>query len=184
MSKPKLELQVNIPTTVTLLQTEPATGENNYGQWWLYNVECEGTEYSYFATEAVVKELQSNNVCEGDTVIITKKLIKKGKHNVPDFEVCVLENHEDLQSNINSNGSSGKINGSVNNKTSFVKNAYPNSNGENKKTLVKPDQSAVSNDYPVMLRCMTEAMLIRDELGGDVDVNKLGVTLFLRKVKP
>ncbi|MBK6771289.1 MAG: hypothetical protein IPG78_03940 [Ignavibacteria bacterium] len=46
------------------------------------------------------------------------------------------------------------------------------------------DATALSKDYPVMLSCMTEAMMIRDELGHDVDVNKLGITLFLRKVKP
>jgi len=58
MAKQKLELQVNIPTTIKLLQTDPATGENNYGKWYLYNIECEGSEYSYFAPEKVVKLLK------------------------------------------------------------------------------------------------------------------------------
>jgi hypothetical protein len=46
------------------------------------------------------------------------------------------------------------------------------------------DMTGVSNkDYQLLLQCMTEAMMIRDELGSDIDINKLGVTLFLRKIK-
>ena len=189
MGKEKLELQVNIPTTVKLLQKNPATGENSYGKWWLYNVECEGTEYSYFAPEKVVNILNENNVVQDDEVVITKKLIKSGKKSITDYEVHILEtthaeipatngrsnghnnNVIDLQHNghLTESAANGKVNGHING----------NGNGQ-----VVNDATALSKDYPVMLSCMTEAMMIRDELGHDVDVNKLGITLFLRKVKP
>lgn len=164
MSKPKLELQVNIPTTVRLLQSQPATGENAYGQWWLYSVESEGVEYSYFAPEQVVNKLQQLNIQEDDEVVITKKLMKKGKNNTVTYEISdPVKTSEETESNenVNTNG-----NGFLNGK---------NGNGHTENVL--------SKDYNVMLEAMNEAMMIRDELGGDVDVNKLGVTLFIKKAK-
>jgi len=189
MGKEKLDLQINIPTTVKLLQTDPATGENSYGKWWLYNVECEGTEYSYFAPEKVVNILNENNVVQDDEVVITKKLIKSGKKNITDYEVHVIETtHAEIPAtNCRSNGHSNKVidlqhNGHLTESAANGKvNGQTNGNGKGQVVNAAP---ALSKDYPVMLSCMTEAMLIRDELGHDVDVNKLGITLFLRKVKP
>lgn len=163
MGKPKLDLQINIPAVVKLLQTDPATGENSYGQWWLYSVECEGTEYSYFAPAQVVKALQQNNVRENDEVVITKKLVKNGKKNVVEYEVSVLESKATTQA----------VNGSINGNENVT--VRKNKNGHSGEVQ--------SKDYSIMLEAMNEAMMIRDELGGDVDVNKLGVTLFIRKAK-
>lgn len=188
MGKQKLELQVNIPTTIKLLQSEPATGENNYGRWYLYNVECEGSEYSYFAPEKVVKLLKENAVTVDDEVVITKKLIKSGKKNTTDYEVCVLENEAvavpNHQTNGYSNGNSNGYhngNGNSNGYTNGITNGTPT---EITKINNNGNSPVLSKDYQVMLQCMTEAMMLRDELGHDVDVNKLGITLFLRKVKP
>jgi len=181
MSKPKLELQVNIPTTIKLLQSEPATGENSYGKWYLYSVECEGTEYSYFAPEKVVKILKENVVTVDDEVVITKKLVKNGKNNVTDFEVSVLESKTVSEPNQQTNGSAnGYTNGHSNGNGYAV--AVTNGNGNLGRTNV--NSPAKDKDYTIMLECMTNAMMLRDELGHDVDVNKLGITLFLRKVKP
>jgi len=183
MGKPKLELQVNIPTTIKLLQSEPATGENSYGRWYLYSVECDGTEYSYFAPEKVVQLLKGNNVVQDDEVVITKKLIKSGNKNITDYEVCVLEtesvtetkHHTSGSANGNTNGySNGNVNGS----------AVAVTNGSNNLGRTNVNSPAKDKDYTIMLECMTNAMMLRDELGHDVDVNKLGITLFLRKVKP
>lgn len=183
MSKPKLELQVNIPTTIKLLQSEPATGENSYGKWYLYSVECEGSEYSYFAPEKVVKLLKENEVTVDDEVVITKKLIKNGKKNTTDYEVCVLENEAVAVPN-------HQVNGSANGFTNGYSNSNVNgsavavTNGSNNLGRTNVNSPAKDKDYTIMLECMTNAMMLRDELGHDVDVNKLGITLFLRKVKP
>lgn len=181
MGKQKLELQINIPTTIRLLQTDPATGENNYGKWYLYNVECEGTEYSYFAPEKVVKTLQENNVSKDDEVVITKKIIKNGKKNITDYEVCVLENESAKETNHQTNGS---INGFTNGYSKGNSSAAVVTNGNENVGRTNVKSPALDKDYTLMLECMTRAMLLRDELGHDVDVNKLGITLFLRKVKP
>ena len=183
MSKPKLELQVNIPTTIKLLQSEPATGENSYGKWYLYSVECEGTEYSYFAPEKVVQQLKENNVVQDDEVVITKKLIKSGKKNITDYGVCLLENESATVSD-------HQINGSVNGNTNGFSNGNINgsavavTNGSYNAGRTNVNSPAKDKDYTIMLECMTNAMMLRDELGHDIDVNKLGITLFLRKVKP
>ena len=186
MAKQKLELQVNIPTTIKLLQKEPFTGENNYGTWYLYNVECAGSEYSYFAPEKVVELLKANNVSQDEEVVITKKLVKNGKKNLVDYELHVLESAEPVETNpypvVKTNGS---VNGS-NTGIAVTQNGqltHNNGNG-NVQTITEQPVTEFSKDYSVMLQCMTEAMMIRDELGHDVDVNKLGITLFLRKVKP
>jgi len=180
MAKPKLELQINIPSTIKLLQSEPATGENSYGQWWLYNVECEGLEYSYFAPEKVVQILKANNVGKDEEVVITKKLVKNGKKNVTDYEVHVLENNNTpVHTNNNTNG---RTNGSING-NGHLQNGHQINNNGNLQSA-ENTKSTYSKDYSMMLQCMTEAMMLRDELGHDVDVNKLGITLFLRKVKP
>lgn len=181
MGKEKLELQVNIPTTIKLLQKDPATGENNYGTWWLYNVECNGTEYSYFAPEKVVNILKENNVGLDDEVVITKKLIKNGKKNLVDYEVCVLETTVPAETTHNTNGYTN----STTNGIAVKQNGqliHTNGNG-NVKPLTEPT-TGFSKDYPIMLQSMNEAFCIKDELGGDIDVTKLGITLFLRKVKP
>lgn len=189
MAKEKLELQVNIPTTIKLLQSDPATGENNYGKWFLYNVECSGSEYSYFAPEKVVNLLRQQNVCQDEEVVITKKLIKNGKKNITDYEVHVLETTpaeipitNGRTNGYNKNGIDIPQNGQMTESSANgngVAHTIDNGNG-----LEVDAAPVLSKDYPVMLNCMTEAMMIRDELGHDVDVNKLGITLFLRKVKP
>ncbi|MFZ1320771.1 MAG: hypothetical protein WAT71_04370 [Ignavibacteria bacterium] len=181
MAKEKLELQVNIPTKIKLLQAEPATGVNSYGDWFLYNVECGDQEYSYFAPEKVVKLLQENNVGKDDEVVITKKLIKSGKKNITDYEVCVLENKAVAENHHQSNGST---NGYANGNNNFNESAVSVTNNNGNFGRTNGGSPALDKDYVLMLDCMTNAMMLRDELGHDVDVNKLGITLFLRKVKP
>jgi hypothetical protein len=162
MQKPKLDLQVNMPQTIKLLQTEPATGENSYGQWFLYNVQSNGGEYSFFAPEKVVQKFRENNVKENDEIIITKRLFKNGKSNIVDYDVAVLE--QKPVTVVNGHAGNG-----------YAKPvAMHSGNGH---------AEIPNKDYQLLLQCMSEAMMIRDELGGDVDINKLGVTLFLKKVK-
>ncbi len=100
--------------------------------------------------------------CRNDEVLITKRLFRNGKTNIVDYDIAVLEQ-----------------------KPVTVVNGYAG-NGHAKAAangLVNGHDSGASKDNQLLLQCMTEAMLIRDELGNDVDINKLGVILFLRKIK-
>ncbi len=151
MSKPKFELDINIPRTFRLLQTDPATGQSSYGSWWLYNVISEGVEYSFFAPEKVVNHFKQSHVGQQDEITITKKITKSGKANIVDFEVNIQKPEQKQQA--------------------------PHSDNPYN------DNETMSTDYPVMLQAMTDAVKLREELGVDIDINKLGVTLFLRRVR-
>jgi len=151
MSKPKFELDINIPRTFKLLQSDPATGQSSYGTWWLYNVISEGTEYSFFAPEKVVNYFKQNHVGQQDEITITKKITKSGKANIVDYEISILKP-------------------AIKQQGSHSDNPYT-------------DNETMSIDYPVMLQAMTEAVKLREELGVDIDINKLGVTLFLRRIR-
>ena len=148
-TKQKLELQVNIPTKVKLLQDNPAIGENQYGKWFLYNVLSNNKEQSFFAPEQVVKFISQYNLKRHSEIEITKKLVKNGNKNTADFLIELVSNGnpQDTSSNpINSEGHG-------------------------------------SNGYETMLDAVKEAMKIREELGVDVDINKIGITLFIQKCK-
>ncbi len=151
MSKPKFELDINIPRTFKLLQTDPATGQSSYGAWWLYNVISEGIEYSFFAPEKVVNNFKQNHVGQQDEITITKKITKSGKANIVDYEISIQKPEQKQQ-------------------VPHSENPYN-------------DNETMSTDYPVMLKAMSDAVKLRQELGVDIDINKLGVTLFLRRVR-
>lgn len=90
MNKPKLDLQVNIPATITLLMDKPVTGSNAYGNWYLFGVEHEGQEYSFFATEEVAKFAFENNLRKGDSLKVTKTLVKVGKKNQTSYQLEII----------------------------------------------------------------------------------------------
>jgi len=151
MSKPKFELDINIPRTFKLLQTDPATGQSSYGAWWLYNVISDGIEYSFFAPEKVVNNFKQNHVGQQDEITITKKITKSGKANIVDYEISIQKPDAKQQ-------------------VLHAENPYN-------------DNETMSTDYPVMLQAMSDAVKLREELGVEIDINKLGVTLFLRRVR-
>jgi len=90
MNKPKLDLQVNIPATIKLLMDKPVTGRNAYGNWYLFGVEHEGQEYSFFATEDVAKFAEENNLRKGDSVKVTKTFVKVGKKNQTSYQLEII----------------------------------------------------------------------------------------------
>jgi len=108
--KPKLELLVNIPTKIKLLQDTPATGTSQYGKWYLYNVEFEGNENSFFSPEQVQKFIEDNQLKKGDEFEVTKTLTKNGKTNIVDFKIHLISKHEPFnQTQPNGNGKTDDI---------------------------------------------------------------------------
>jgi hypothetical protein len=88
--KPKLEFQINIPTQLKLMQDKPATGESQYGKWFLYSVFADNQEQSLFAPEQVQKFIEANELKKGDEISVTKILAKNGKKNTIDFNIELL----------------------------------------------------------------------------------------------
>lgn len=155
MNKPKLDLQVNIPATIKLLMDKPVTGSNSYGNWYLFGVEFEGQEYSFFATEDVAKFAEVNNLRKGDTVKVTKTLIKNGRRNQTAYELEIInKNHPSA----NGNGQTAVINGNG------------HSNG-------------ISEEYKIMRDCLAQGIKLQQDLGSVIDVNRIAITLFITRTK-
>jgi hypothetical protein len=109
--KPKLELLVNQPTRIKLLQDKPATGESNFGPWWLFNVEADGQEQSFFAPKEVVDFIKQNSLGKNAVISITKTLVKNGKKTTPEYKIEVVasqaaQNVEGPTAPTNGNGKS------------------------------------------------------------------------------
>ncbi|HEY5534914.1 MAG TPA: hypothetical protein VIL99_08285 [Ignavibacteria bacterium] len=148
--KPKLELEINKSQVLKLLQNEPAQGTSSYGPWWLYNVESDGKEMSFFAPEPVVKYIEDNHLKKGDEISIIKTLVKDGKKNVPEYKIEIVSEQ----------------------KEAVDEKITPPTNGNGK-----------TDDIKIMRECLIAAIDLQKELGSVVDVNKVGLSLYISKTK-
>lgn len=81
----KLELQVNHPTEIELLYDEPVTGRSQYGPYYMYAVNSQGIEYTYFAPEEVHAELRQ--LRKGNRATITKLATQRGNKLISTYDV-------------------------------------------------------------------------------------------------
>lgn len=88
---------MNQPTHLQLLYDTPITGESQYGKYYLYAVlNGDGTtEYSYFATPEVHKELK--DLKKGTEVEITKLAAQRGNKLFTTIDVKVLKESKPVQ---------------------------------------------------------------------------------------
>ena len=86
----KLELELNKPCKLELLQDQCLIGTSRFGEYYLYNVRNgTGEELSYFADKEVHEKLKE--LRKGDKVEICKRAEQKGSKIVTTFEVKVLQ---------------------------------------------------------------------------------------------
>ncbi|MBK9097503.1 MAG: hypothetical protein IPM14_05115 [bacterium] len=89
--KPKLELELNKPVKIEILQDQPLIGTSRFGEYYLYNVRNgNGEEYSYFPDKEVHEKLK--DLRKGDKVEICKRAEQKGTKILTTFDVKVLQN--------------------------------------------------------------------------------------------
>ncbi len=157
MNKPKLDLQVNIPATIKLLMDKPVTGSNAYGNWYLFGVEHEGQEYSFFATEEVAQFAETNKLRKGDSIKVIKNLVKVGKKNQTSYQLEIINKAHPAT---NGNG-----------QTATNGMGHANSNGQ---TL---------DDYKIMHDCLAQGIKLQQDLGSVIDVNRIAITLFITRTK-
>ncbi len=157
MNKPKLDLQVNIPATITLLMDKPVTGSNAYGNWYLFGVEHEGQEYSFFATEDVARFAEENKLRKGDSIKVTKTFVKVGKKNQTSYQLEIISK---VHPSSNGNG-----------KTELNGNGHATGN------------SHTLDDYKVMHDCLAQGIKLQQDLGSVIDVNRIAITLFITRTK-
>jgi len=89
--KPKLELQVNVPTKIRLTQDKCVDGKSQFGIYHLYNIiNGDGsTEYSLFAADQLHDELRKFR--QGDELLVTKLASQRGNKLVVTYEVIKVE---------------------------------------------------------------------------------------------
>lgn len=88
--KPKLELELNKPVRIELMNENCLTGTSRYGEYYLYSVRNgNGQEYSFFPDKEVHEKLK--DLCKGDKVEICKRAEQKGTKILTTFDVKVLQ---------------------------------------------------------------------------------------------
>ena len=105
VQRPKLELEVNKPTTMKILFDDPITGQSRYGSYALYAVEIDGHEYSFFLNEQVHEEMKE--LQKGDVVTITKLAAQRGNKLVTTYDVSLPKNKNGSKSNGNTSRETG-----------------------------------------------------------------------------
>src|SRR5260221_12504764 len=76
---PKLELKLNETVRVKLLRDKAYEGQSSYGTYYLYSVEHEGTEKSFFAPEDVHAQIVAHSLKAGSEFILRKEAAQNGK---------------------------------------------------------------------------------------------------------
>ena len=142
-TKPKLELPVNTPVKIKLLQDKAILGQSSFGPWCLFNVESNGTEFSFFVPEPIQQIIDSNNLGRNDELQITKTITNNGKGF--DFKVELLTKAP----------------------------VTPKSDNGSPKT----------DDYQIMRLAMSQAIELQKELGSVIDVNRVGISLYISRSK-
>ena len=91
MERKKLELELNKPVKIELMQDQCLIGTSRYGEYYLYNVRNGGNEeLSYFADKDVHEQIK--NLKRGDKAEICKRAEQKGTKIITSFDVKVLKN--------------------------------------------------------------------------------------------
>ena len=90
--KPKLELELNRPVKVEILQDQPLIGTSRFGEYYLYSVRNgNGEEYSFFPDKEVHEKLK--DLKRGDRVEICKKAEQKNSKIITSYDVKILNNN-------------------------------------------------------------------------------------------
>ncbi len=89
--RPKVEIALNQEARLKLLRDKAFTGQNSYGNYYLYSVSEDGVEKSFFATEDIHRRILEEGLRTGDTFLIRKKAIQSGKKILTKIEFEVVD---------------------------------------------------------------------------------------------
>ncbi len=149
----KLELPINQTVEIELIYDEPVTGKSQYGQYYMYAVEYDGSEYTYFAPEDVHLKLSSMH--KGDRATITKLASQQGNKLVTVYDVKPIN--------------SGN-------------NPLPD-NDNSDTPIFSPEQDDDDGLYEIMLQSYRDAIRITRELNSLADPSRIAITLFISRTK-
>lgn len=98
--KPKLELELNKPVKIELLQDNCLQGTSRFGDYYLYNVRNgNGQESSFFPDKEVHEKLK--DLRRGDKVEICKRAEQKGAKILTTFDVKILQTNVESPEKLN-----------------------------------------------------------------------------------
>lgn len=78
-NRPKVEIALNEEATLTLTRDKAHTGQSSWGTYYLYGVNHNGEDKSFFATEEVHQKILEAGLRTGDQFVIRKKAIQNGR---------------------------------------------------------------------------------------------------------
>jgi hypothetical protein len=155
VTRTKLELPVNQPVNIELIYDEPVIGDNQYGQYYMYAVKSNGSEFAFFAPLEVHNELK--NLRHSETAVITKLAAQRGSKLITKYVVESKSARKDEPITVQE----------------------VNSVADESKTLNK----RTDKYFEIMLSSYQDALLIQEELNGMVDVTRIAITLFIARSK-
>ena len=155
----KLELAINTPTEISLLFDDCVSGQSQYGTYNLYAIEANGSEWSFFAPDSVHEQIK--NLKKGDSAIVTKLAAQRNNKIVTAYDVVMPKKVEAVTA--------------PNNVQPFVE--------LDDQPLASKENIGADPTYQIMLGSLRDAVAITNELGGMVDANRIGITLFIARSK-
>lgn len=103
-TRAKVEVALNQEVKLTLLKDKCYTGQNNFGNFYLYSVREGDQDKSFFATEEVHKRILEEGLRTGDTFLVRKKAVQSGRKilTAVEFEVVNKTPYSVPQSDVGS----------------------------------------------------------------------------------
>jgi len=105
-NRQKVELALNSEAKLTLSKDKCYEGTNAYGTYYLYSVEHEGEQKSFFATPEVHQQILESGIRTGDQFVIRKKAVQNGRKVMAKIEFEVISKQPTPPANGNENGHS------------------------------------------------------------------------------
>ena len=102
-NRPKVELALNSEAKLTLTKDKCYEGTNAYGAYYLYSVEHEGEQKSFFATPEVHQAILESGIRAGDQFLIRKKAVQNERKVMAKIEFEVLSKQATPPPNGNGN---------------------------------------------------------------------------------
>lgn len=156
MERKKLELQINQPKEIELLFDEPIVGSSKFGSYNLYAVKLGGEEFSFFAPDEIHSELK--NLKKGDTAIVTKLAAQRGSKLITTYGVVTKPLNK-------------------------VQTVAVDEMNEVISEMGISDICSSDSYYEKMLQSLNDAIRIQKELGPTIDIMKIGISIFISRVK-
>ena len=155
VTRNKLALPVNQPVNVELLYDDPVIGDNQYGQYYMYAVKSNGSEFAFFAPLEVHNELK--HLKRKESATITKLAAQRGKKLITTYDVV--------------------------SKSARKEKPVTTQEIDQAKEEIGLEEKPSDRFFQILLESYRDALNIQEELNVMVDVTRIAITLFIARSK-